>query len=201
MKYFSIWSLDLVPCRAILGAVHGEPGCADDRIIRKLLRTGARNMKGFGVDEDIPNQSPFRGGWFSREPFRQAFVEGQQDCEQRETPACMEMRDAIMDCLSISDQKALNILASEPSKALYRACARKFTKRWTDIVKLWAYMQKRGKGAGGRGAVVWRVAVIADQMVRVKVGETTRRRERNGEILVGKDSRGDLHLIREGESQ
>ena len=48
-----------------------------------------------------------RFGW---QPLRLAFVEQQQDCEQRETPACIEMRDAILDCLSISDKNALNSL-------------------------------------------------------------------------------------------
>ena len=48
-----------------------------------------------------------RFGW---QPLRLAFVEQQQDCEQCETPACIEMRDAILDCLSISDKNAFNSL-------------------------------------------------------------------------------------------
>ena len=57
-EYYS--SPDLVLCRAILDAVHGEPGCADGRIIRKLLRTGARSVGDFYVNEDVPRYSPFR---------------------------------------------------------------------------------------------------------------------------------------------
>ena len=129
-EYYS--SPDLVLCRAILDAVYGEPGCADGRIIRKLLRTGARSVGDFYVNEDVPRYSPFRGGWFDWEPFRLAFVERQQNREQRETPACMEMRDAILDCLTISDQTALNFLIGEPSKALYRASARQRLKRLAD---------------------------------------------------------------------
>ena len=140
-------------CRAILDVLNGELGCADGHIIRKLLRAGARNLedfKGFGVDEDMPNEGPFRGGWFGFEPFRLAFVEQQQDCEQPETPACMEMRNPLLDCLSISGRRnSHNFLVGEPSKALYRASARRLTKRWTDIVGPWLYMRKRGKGEGG----------------------------------------------------
>ena len=44
----------------------------------------------------------------------------------------MEMRDAILDCLTISDQTALNFLIGEPSKALYRASARRRHKRLAD---------------------------------------------------------------------
>ena len=65
-------SPDLVLCRAILDAVHGEPGYADGRTICKLLRTGVRNVEGFngfGANEIMPYGGPFRGGWFGWEPF------------------------------------------------------------------------------------------------------------------------------------
>ena len=125
---------DRVLCRAIHDAVHGEPGCADGRIIRKLLQTDTRNVEDFnGIGMNVmPSESTLRGGWFGWEPFRQAFVERQQDCEHRETPACMEMRDAVLGCLSIFEQKALNILVGEPSKALFRASTRRRLKRLTD---------------------------------------------------------------------
>ena len=140
-------SPDSVLARAILDAVHGKPGCADGRIIRKLLRTGAKALedyKSFGVHEDMPNDGPFRGGWFGWESFRLAFVERQQDREQRETPACIEMRDAVLSRLSISDQVALDFLVGEPSKALYRASKRRHLKRLTE-------KRDRGKGARGQG--------------------------------------------------
>ena len=57
----------IVLCRAILDTVHGEPGCADGHIIRKLLRTGARNTedyKGLGFDGDMSIKGPFQGRWF-----------------------------------------------------------------------------------------------------------------------------------------
>ena len=67
----------------------GEPGCADGHIIRKLLRAGARNLedfKGFGVEEDMPNEGPFRSGWFGWEPFRLAFVERQRTASSARPP-------------------------------------------------------------------------------------------------------------------
>ena len=138
-------SLEPVLCRAILDAVHGEPGCADGRIIRNLLRTGAKNMKyfkGFGL-YDTPNGGPFRGGWFGWEPFRFAFVERQQDREQRETPTCMEMRDAVLDCLSIPGKmNAHNNLVGEASKGLFQASYRRLIRRWAD-------KREGGQGTGG----------------------------------------------------
>ena len=124
---------ELVLCRAFLDAVHGEPGCAGSRVIGKLFRAVIR---GFHV------YKPFRGGWFGWKPFRLAFVEREQDREQRETAACMEMRDVILDCLPISDQNALNILLDEPSKALYRVSTRRCLMRLAD-------KRERGKVAGG----------------------------------------------------
>ena len=40
----SFESPDVLVCCAILDAVRGEPGCADGRIIRKMLRAGPRNL-------------------------------------------------------------------------------------------------------------------------------------------------------------
>ena len=134
----------LVLCHAIIDAVRGEPGCADGNIIRKLLRIGVwhrGSCAGCRYRADVPNFSPFRGGCYGWELFRLAFVEQQQDREQRETHACMEMRDAFLDSLSISDQDALDFLASEPSKALYRASKQRLHKRLSG-------MRERGRGAG-----------------------------------------------------
>ena len=89
----------------------------------------------------VSQKTPFRGSRFGWEPFRLAFVEQQQDREQRVTRSCMEMRDAVLDNLSISDQDALDFLASEPSKALYQASKRRLLKRLAD-------KRERGRGAG-----------------------------------------------------
>ena len=143
-------SPDSVLCRAILDAVHGESGCADGRIMRKLLHTGARNLvnyQGIGVGGDVPNDGPFQGSWFGWRPFRLAFVEQQQDREQRETHACIQMREAVLESLSISDQNALDVLVGEPSKALYRASKRRLLRRL-------AGKRERGKGSGG-GRQLW----------------------------------------------
>ena len=133
-----------VLCRAILDVVHGKPGGADGRIIRTLLRTGARNIddfKGLGAGDGRLHDSPFRGGWFGWAPFRLAFGERKLLLEQRKTPACMEMRDIVLDCLSISDKMALSFLDSEHSKALYRASIRRRLQRLVDE-------RERGKGPG-----------------------------------------------------
>ena len=45
--------------------------------------------------------------------------------DKRETSAGMEMREAILAFLAISDQNALNFLIGEPSKALYQASTRR----------------------------------------------------------------------------
>ena len=82
-------SPDLVLCHAILDAARGGPGCADGRIIRKLLRTDARSMeelKGFGVNDGALNDGPFRGGWFGWEPFRRAFVQRQRTVNSPRPP-------------------------------------------------------------------------------------------------------------------
>ena len=83
---------DSVLCRAIIDAVHGELGYANGRIIRMLLRTGGwkrADCTGCGSSGDVPNDGHFRGGRFGWEPFRLAFVEQQQDRDQRETYVCM----------------------------------------------------------------------------------------------------------------
>ena len=131
-RFHGIATPDCLLRRAILDAVQGEPGCADGCIIRKLLLTDTRsieNCKGFDFDEDMTIFSPFRGGWVSWESFRLAFVERQQDRENRETPASVAMRDAVLDCLTISDQEALDFLGGEASKTLYRASSRRRQKR------------------------------------------------------------------------
>ena len=141
LRFECFRSPDSVLCRAILDAVHGGPGCADGPIIRKLLWTGARTREHFrGFGNDVPNRGPFWGGWFGWEPFRLAFVEQQQDRDQRETDSCKDMRDSILQCLSISDQSALDFLVGEHSKALYRASKQRFLKRLADL-------RERGKGA------------------------------------------------------
>ena len=134
-RFHGIATPDCLLRRAILDAVHGEPGCADGCIIRKLLLTDTRsieNYKGFDFDEDKTIFSPFRGGWVSWEASRLAFVERQQDRESRESAASIAMRDAVLDSLSISEQEALNYLVGEASKALYRASSRRRQKRLAD---------------------------------------------------------------------
>ena len=130
----------LVLCRAIFDAVHGEPGFADGRIIRKLIHAGVRDWAGSSYNvaqgrmaEGAGNGVPSEGRGFSWEHFRLAFVERQQDREQRETPACREMREAFLRCMTLSDLTyAPNFLVDEPSKALYRASLRRLLQREID---------------------------------------------------------------------
>ena len=58
-----------------------------------------------------------RIGW---EPLRLAFIERQQGRELRETLACVEIREVVLDCLSNSDQKALDFLVGEHPKTCIR---------------------------------------------------------------------------------
>ena len=51
-----------------------------------------------------------RIGW---EPLRLAFIERQQGRESRETLACVEIREVVLNCLSNSDLKALDFLVGE----------------------------------------------------------------------------------------
>ena len=83
---FSIGRNWVLSC-AIIDAVHGEPGCANGRIIRKLLRIDDRHLADLTASCLFKhNDSPLRGGWFGWEPFRLALVQQQPDREQRETP-------------------------------------------------------------------------------------------------------------------
>ena len=67
---------------------------------------------------------PSEGRGLSWEHSQLAFVERQQDREQREAPACRKMREPFLRyiCMALSDLTyAPNFLVDKPSKALYRA--------------------------------------------------------------------------------